>query len=159
MNIAWAMTQARPQYSSNNQGGFDPFHVPVAQRRNTRTDQAAEDQQPRNAGINCSTGGTRLPRALTSELRGRGREHECRSQSERKTRFRLKRLGTKPLHANHADGLLGQNASDCGGGLEVFETGHVRFYFYCESIASVTMRFGNVAFNLGIPSSVIRKKL
>src|SRR4029077_14855705 len=32
----------------------------------------------------------------------------------------LKRLGTKPLHADHRDDLIRQNASDCGGGLEVF---------------------------------------
>jgi hypothetical protein len=43
MNIAWAMTQARPQYGSNNQGGFNPSHLPVAERRKTRTDHAAED--------------------------------------------------------------------------------------------------------------------
>ena len=37
----------------------------------------------------------------------------------------LKRLRTKPLHANHRDDLIRQNASNCGGGLEVFEAGHV----------------------------------
>ncbi len=37
----------------------------------------------------------------------------------------LKRLGTKPLHADHRDDLIRQNASDCGGGLEVFEAGHL----------------------------------
>ena len=37
----------------------------------------------------------------------------------------LKRLGTKPLHADYRDDLLRQNASDRGGGLEVFEAGHV----------------------------------
>ena len=37
----------------------------------------------------------------------------------------LKRFGAKPLHADHCDDLLGQNASDCGGGLEVFEASHV----------------------------------
>src|SRR6266576_5041406 len=37
----------------------------------------------------------------------------------------LKRLRTKPLHADHRDDLVGQYASDCGGRLEVFEAGHV----------------------------------
>src|SRR5271165_3945314 len=37
----------------------------------------------------------------------------------------LKRFGAKPLHAHHRDDLLRQNASDCGGGLEVFEASHV----------------------------------
>jgi hypothetical protein len=36
----------------------------------------------------------------------------------------LKRLGTKLLHADHGDELVRQNASECGGGLEVFEAGH-----------------------------------
>src|SRR5580692_10332490 len=31
----------------------------------------------------------------------------------------------KPLHADHGDGLLRQNASDGSGGLEVFKAGHV----------------------------------
>ena len=37
----------------------------------------------------------------------------------------LRSLGAKPLHADHCDDLVGQNASDCGGGLEVFEASHV----------------------------------
>jgi hypothetical protein len=37
----------------------------------------------------------------------------------------LKRLRAKPLYADHRDHLIRQNASDCGGRLEVFEAGHV----------------------------------
>src|ERR1019366_7389339 len=37
----------------------------------------------------------------------------------------LQSLGAKPLYADHRNNLLRQNASDCGGGLEVFEAGHI----------------------------------
>lgn len=37
----------------------------------------------------------------------------------------LQSLGAKPLNADHRDRLVAQNASDCGGRLEVFEAGHV----------------------------------
>jgi hypothetical protein len=37
----------------------------------------------------------------------------------------LHSLRAKPLDADYRDDLIRQNASDCGGGLEVFEAGHV----------------------------------
>ena len=51
----------------------------------------------------------------------------------------LKRLGAKPLHADHRDDLIRQNASDGGVGLEVFEASHVfhgRIKFYFSAKAS-----------------------
>ena len=58
----------------------------------------------------------------------------------------LKRLGTKPLHADHRDDLIRQNASDCGGGMEVFEARHVfrgriQLLFDCESVTSARATF------------------
>src|ERR1019366_6201090 len=37
----------------------------------------------------------------------------------------LQSLGAKPLYADHRNNLVRQNTSDCGGGLEVFEAGHI----------------------------------
>src|SRR5271165_6228358 len=58
----------------------------------------------------------------------------------------LKRFGAKPLHADHRHDLVGENASDCGGGLEVFEAGHVfhgriQLLFHCENVTSARAHF------------------
>src|ERR1700748_3560989 len=45
----------------------------------------------------------------------------------------FQRLGAKPLDADHGDYLVWQNALDCGGGLEVFEAGHL----VCSLVLSV----------------------
>src|SRR5271166_7159929 len=62
----------------------------------------------------------------------------------------LKRFGAKPLHADHRHDLVGENASDCGGGLEVFEAGHVfhgriQLLFHCENVTSARAHLGNVS--------------